>query len=84
MKVGGWSFALGAIFFLLVGGIYFFVSGDETFFSGDESSIFRYRQSESSRDGLLRAQNDTYFSFSFPNSGLGMFVSPKAFAVEPF
>jgi hypothetical protein len=29
MKVGGWSFALGAIFFLLVGGIYFYVSGDE-------------------------------------------------------
>ena len=29
MKVGGWSFALGAIFFLLVGGIYFYVSRDE-------------------------------------------------------
>ena len=29
MKVGGWSFALGAIFFLLVGGIYYYVSGDE-------------------------------------------------------
>ncbi len=29
MKVGGWSFALGAIFFLAVGGIYFYVSGDE-------------------------------------------------------
>ena len=29
MKVGGWSFALGAIFFLVVGGIYFYVSRDE-------------------------------------------------------
>jgi hypothetical protein len=29
VKVGGWSFALGAIFFLLVGGIYYYVSGDE-------------------------------------------------------
>ena len=29
MKIGGWSFALGAIFFLVVGGIYFFVSRDE-------------------------------------------------------
>ena len=29
MKIGGWSFALGAIFFLLVGGIYYYVSGDE-------------------------------------------------------
>ena len=29
MKIGGWSFALGAIFFLLVGGIYFYVSRDE-------------------------------------------------------
>ena len=29
MKVGGWSFALGAIFFLVVGGVYYFVSGDE-------------------------------------------------------
>lgn len=29
MKIGGWSFALGAIFFLAVGGIYFYVSGDE-------------------------------------------------------
>jgi hypothetical protein len=29
VKVGGWSFALGAVFFLLVGGIYYYVSGDE-------------------------------------------------------
>ena len=29
MRIGGWSFALGALFFLGVGGIYFFVSGDE-------------------------------------------------------
>ncbi len=29
MKIGGLSFALGAVFFLLVGGIYYFVSGDE-------------------------------------------------------
>lgn len=29
MKVGGWSFALGAIFFLFVGGVYYYVSGDE-------------------------------------------------------
>lgn len=29
MKIGGWSFALGAIFFLVVGGVYYFVSGDE-------------------------------------------------------
>ena len=29
MKVGGWSFALGAIFFLVVGGAYYFLSGDE-------------------------------------------------------
>ena len=29
MKVGGWSFALGAIFFLAVAGVYFFFSGDE-------------------------------------------------------
>jgi hypothetical protein len=29
VKVGGWSFALGAIFFLTVGGIYFYVSRDE-------------------------------------------------------
>ena len=28
MKVGGWSFALGAIFFLVVGGAYYFLSGD--------------------------------------------------------
>jgi hypothetical protein len=29
VKIGGLSFALGAVFFLLVGGIYYFVSGDE-------------------------------------------------------
>lgn len=29
MKVGGWSFALGAIFFLGVAGIYFYLSRDE-------------------------------------------------------
>ncbi|MFZ4511898.1 MAG: cytochrome c oxidase subunit 4 [Candidatus Nanopelagicales bacterium] len=29
MKIGGLAFALGAVFFLLVGGIYYFVSGDE-------------------------------------------------------
>lgn len=29
MKVGGWSFGLGAIFFLLVGGAYYFFSRDE-------------------------------------------------------
>ena len=29
MKIGGLSFALGAVFFLFVGGIYYFVSGDE-------------------------------------------------------
>ena len=29
MKIGGLSFALGAVFFLLVGGIYYYVSGDE-------------------------------------------------------
>ena len=29
MKVGGWSFALGAIFFLFVGAVYYYVSGDE-------------------------------------------------------
>jgi len=29
VKVGGWSFALGAIFFLLVGGIYYYLSRDE-------------------------------------------------------
>jgi hypothetical protein len=29
VKIGGLSFALGAVFFLFVGGIYYFVSGDE-------------------------------------------------------
>jgi hypothetical protein len=29
VKIGGWSFALGAIFFLGVAGIYFFLSRDE-------------------------------------------------------
>lgn len=29
MKVGGWSFALGALFFLVVGGLYFYFSRDE-------------------------------------------------------
>ena len=29
MKAGGWSFGLGAIFFLVVGGIYFYLSRDE-------------------------------------------------------
>jgi hypothetical protein len=29
VKVGGWSFGLGAIFFLLVGGAYFYFSRDE-------------------------------------------------------
>lgn len=29
MKVGGWSFAILAVFFFLVGGIYFYVSRDE-------------------------------------------------------
>lgn len=29
MKVGGWSFAILAAFFLIVAGIYFVVSGDE-------------------------------------------------------
>jgi hypothetical protein len=29
VKIGGLSFALGAVFFLLVGGIYYYVSGDE-------------------------------------------------------
>ena len=29
MKIGGWSFALGAIFFLFVGAVYYYVSGDE-------------------------------------------------------
>lgn len=29
MKVGGWSFGLGALFFLLVGGVYFYLSRDE-------------------------------------------------------
>lgn len=29
MKVGGWSFGLGAIFFLGVAGIYFYLSRDE-------------------------------------------------------
>lgn len=29
MKVGGWSFGLGALFFLVVGGLYFYFSRDE-------------------------------------------------------
>ena len=29
MKIGGWAFALGAMFFLFVGGAYFYFSGDE-------------------------------------------------------
>ena len=29
MKVGGWSFGLGAIFFLVVGGLYYYFSRDE-------------------------------------------------------
>lgn len=29
MKVGGWSFAILAIFFLVTGGLYFYFSGDE-------------------------------------------------------
>jgi len=29
VKVGGWSFALGALFFLVVGGLYFYFSRDE-------------------------------------------------------
>ena len=29
MKIGGWSFGLGAAFFLLVGGVYFYLSRDE-------------------------------------------------------
>jgi hypothetical protein len=29
VRVGGWSFALGAIFFLLVGGTYYYLSRDE-------------------------------------------------------
>ncbi|MEY3732790.1 MAG: hypothetical protein RL347_149 [Actinomycetota bacterium] len=29
MKVGGWSFGLGAIFFLIVGGAYYYFSRDE-------------------------------------------------------